>query len=253
MNLQINAGQTVPVSISGNWLYIKAASADIDIETESGERVTLSRSSVFDVGRGNALGRLLMSSAVDNALVVLSGFGKFTPPLEGQPISIAAGQTVIVESIPAMEIASGQSMAVESLPAVEIASGQSVAVESLPAVEIASGQSLAVESLPAVEIASGQSLAVESLPAVEIASGQTVAVKASGVVTSRAGEVPQSVAQNANRAQVVVKASAANAGAVQINGGFELGAGESVTLSTSAALELTGAAGDRVSVIELEG
>ena len=84
MNTQLIAGQAIPLTPDGNWLYLKSAQAEIEIYRESsGERVTLGKSSVFNVGEGKHLGRLLISSRTDNQIEIQFGFGTFTPPVEG--------------------------------------------------------------------------------------------------------------------------------------------------------------------------
>ncbi|MFG6167008.1 hypothetical protein ACGT1M_23495, partial [Vibrio parahaemolyticus] len=71
MNTQLIAGQAIPLTPDGNWLYLKAAQAEIEIYRESsGERVTLGKSAVFNVGEGKHLGRLLISSRTDNEIEI---------------------------------------------------------------------------------------------------------------------------------------------------------------------------------------
>ncbi|MBE3682348.1 hypothetical protein HJ199_23950, partial [Vibrio parahaemolyticus] len=97
MNTQLIAGQAIPLTPDGNWLYLKAAQAEIEIYRESsGERVTLGKSSVFNVGEGKHLGRLLISSRTDNEIEIQFGFGMFTPPVEGQSVVVQALPNVVI-------------------------------------------------------------------------------------------------------------------------------------------------------------
>ncbi|EQM10975.1 hypothetical protein D045_1417 [Vibrio parahaemolyticus VP-NY4] len=85
MNTQLIAGQVIPLTPDGNWLYLKAAQAEIEIYRESsGERVTLGKSAVFNVGEGKHLGRLLISSRTDNEIEIQFGFGTFMRLLRGK-------------------------------------------------------------------------------------------------------------------------------------------------------------------------
>ncbi|HHX8458906.1 TPA: hypothetical protein ACVO0F_000553 [Vibrio diabolicus] len=254
MNTQLLAGQAIPLTPDGNWLYLKAAQAEIEIYRESsGERVTLGKSSVFNVGEGKHLGRLLISSRTDNQIEIQFGFGTFTPPVEGQSVVVQALPNVVIEQMP--------SVTVEHLPAVEIAPNQQLAVSQLPAVHIAANQQLAVSALPAVELAANQKLAVTSLPSVEVSALPAVTLEAtqvvkvneqvSGDLTTEAVSVfPHNIAQNATRKAITIKAAKANSASVFIDA-FELEAGERITIESTAAMTLTGTAGDAVTFMEI--
>nr|WP_253652199.1 hypothetical protein [Vibrio sp. Y51_MX_L26] len=206
MNTQLLAGQAIPLTPDGNWLYLKAAQAEIEIYRESsGERVTLGKSSVFNVGEGKHLGRLLISSRTDNQIEIQFGFGTFTPPVEGQSVVVQALPNVVIEQQPAVEIAPNQQVAVSQLPAVHIAANQQLAVSALPAVELAANQKLAVTSLPSVE--------VSALPAVTLEAAQVVKVdeQVSGnLITEAVSVFPHNIAQNATRKAITIKAAKAN-------------------------------------------
>ncbi|ENK2308752.1 hypothetical protein AB3B00_000994 [Vibrio alginolyticus] len=246
MNTQLIAGQAIPLTPDGNWLYLKAAQAEIEIYRESsGERVTLGKSSVFNVGEGKHLGRLLISSRTDNQIEIQFGFGMFTPPVEGQSVVVQALPNVVIEQQPAVEIAPNQQLAVSQLPAVHIAANQQLAVSALPAVELAANQKLAVTSLPSVE--------VSALPAVTLEAAQVVKVdeQVSGnLITEAVSVFPHNIAQNATRKAITIKAAKANGASVFIDA-FELEAGERITIESTADMTLTGTAGDTVTTMEI--
>ncbi|HHE0447733.1 TPA: hypothetical protein ACN34V_000161 [Vibrio parahaemolyticus] len=238
MNTQLIAGQAIPLTPDGNWLYLKAAQAEIEIYRESsGERVTLGKSAVFNVGEGKHLGRLLISSRTDNEIEIQFGYGSFMPPVEGQSVVVQALPNVVIEHMP--------SVTVEHLPAVEIAPNQQLAVSALPAVELAANQKLAVTSLPSVE--------VSTLPAVTLESTQVVKVDeqvSSNLITEAVSVFPHNMAQNTTRKAITIKASKANTASVFVDA-FELDAGERITIESTAAMTLTGTAGDAVTIMEI--
>ncbi|HHF3197833.1 TPA: hypothetical protein ACPJ2B_002508 [Vibrio diabolicus] len=230
MNTQLLAGQAIPLTPDGNWLYLKAAQAEIEIYRESsGERVTLGKSSVFNVGEGKHLGRLLISSRTDNQIEIQFGFGTFTPPVEGQSVVVQALPNVVIEQQPAVEIAPNQQLAVSALPAVELAANQKLAVTSLPSVE--------VSALPAVTLEAAQVVKVD-----EQVSGN--------LITEAVSVFPHNIAQNATRKAITIKAAKANTASVFIDA-FELEAGERITIESTADMTLTGTAGDTVTTMEI--
>ncbi|MCS0415874.1 hypothetical protein [Vibrio diabolicus] len=246
MNTQLIAGQAIPLTPDGNWLYLKAAQAEIEIYRESsGERVTLGKSSVFNVGEGKHLGRLLISSRTDNQIEIQFGFGTFTPPVEGQSVVVQALPNVVIEQMP--------SVTVEHLPAVEIAPNQQLAVNQLPAVELAANQQLGVTALPPVEFKAPQPVEVQSLPAVTLEAAQVVKVNeqvSGNLITEAVSVFPHNIAQNATRKAITIKAAKANSASVFIDA-FELEAGERITIESTAAMTLTGTAGDAVTFMEI--
>ncbi|MCS0325367.1 hypothetical protein [Vibrio diabolicus] len=246
MNTQLIAGQAIPLTPDGNWLYLKAAQAEIEIYRESsGERVTLGKSSVFNVGEGKHLGRLLISSRTDNQIEIQFGFGTFTPPVEGQSVVVQALPNVVIEQQPAVEIAPNQQLAVNQLPAVELAANQQLGVTTLPPVEFKAPQPVNVQSLPSVE--------VSALPAVTLEAAQVVKVdeQVSGnLITEAVSVFPHNIAQNATRKTITIKAAKANSASVFIDA-FELEAGERITIESTADMTLTGTAGDTVTTMEI--
>ncbi|MBD6945854.1 hypothetical protein G3219_10885, partial [Vibrio parahaemolyticus] len=225
MNTQLIAGQAIPLTPDGNWLYLKAAQAEIDIYRESsGERVTLGKSSVFNVGEGKHLGRLLISSRTDNQIEIQFGFGTFTPPVEGQSVVVQALPNVVIEQQPAVEIAPNQQLAVNQLPAVELAANQQLGVTALPPVEFKAPQPVNVQSLPSVE--------VSALPAVTFEATQVVKVneQVSGNLITEAVSVSRTtLRKTATRKAITIKAAKANSASVFIDA-FELEAGERITI-----------------------
>ncbi|ENP8372000.1 hypothetical protein ACDI09_07450 [Vibrio alginolyticus] len=246
MNTQLIAGQAIPLTPDGNWLYLKAAQAEIEIYRESsGERVTLGKSSVFNVGEGKHLGRLLISSRTDNQIEIQFGFGTFTPPVEGQSVVVQALPNVVIEQQPAVEIAPNQQLAVNQLPAVELAANQQLGVTALPPVEFKAPQPVNVQSLPSVE--------VSALPAVTLEAAQVVKVNeqvSGNLITEAVSVFPHNIAQNATRKAITIKAAKANSASVFIDA-FELEAGERITIESTADMTLTGTAGDTVTTMEI--
>ncbi|HHG3304134.1 TPA: hypothetical protein ACPVYC_003477 [Vibrio parahaemolyticus] len=230
MNTQLIAGQAIPLTPDGNWLYLKAAQAEIEIYRESsGERVTLGKSSVFNVGEGKHLGRLLISSRTDNEIEIQFGYGSFMPPVEGQSVVVQALPSVVIEQLPAVEIAPNQQLGITTLPPVEFKAPQPVNVQSLPSVE------------------------VSTLPAVTLKSTQVVKVDeqvSSNLITEAVSVFPHNMAQNATRKAITIKASKANTASVFVDA-FELEAGERITIESTAAMTLTGTAGDTVTIMEI--
>lgn len=246
MNTQLIAGQAIPLTPDGNWLYLKSAQAEIEIYRESsGERVTLGKSSVFNVGEGKHLGRLLISSRTDNQIEIQFGFGTFTPPVEGQSVVVQALPSVVIEQQPAVEIAPNQQVAVNQLPAVELAANQQLGVTTLPPVEFKAPQPVNVQSLPSVE--------VSALPAVTLEATQVVKVNeqvSGNLITEAVSVFPHNIAQNATRKAITIKAAKANSASVFIDA-FELEAGERITIESTADMTLTGTAGDTVTTMEI--
>ncbi|HHC6471980.1 TPA: hypothetical protein ACN36D_000095 [Vibrio parahaemolyticus] len=246
MNTQLIAGQAIPLTPDGNWLYLKAAQAEIEIYRESsGERVTLGKSSVFNVGEGKHLGRLLISSRTDNQIEIQFGFGTFTPPVEGQSVVVQALPNVVIEQQPAVEIAPNQQLAVNQLPAVELAANQQLGVTTLPPVEFKAPQPVNVQSLPSVE--------VSALPAVTLEAAQVVKVNeqvSGNLITEAVSVFPHNIAQNATRKAITIKAAKANSASVFIDA-FELEAGERITIESTADMTLTGTVGDTVTTMEI--
>ncbi|MHC0041682.1 hypothetical protein ACGDLY_000310 [Vibrio campbellii] len=246
MNTTLIAGQPIPLTPDGNWLYLKTAQGEIDVYREvSGERVTLGQSSVFNVGEGKQLGRLLISSRMDNEIEIQFGFGTFTPPVEGQSVVIQSLPSVEINALPPMQIAENQQVAISSLPAVSIAANQQLAVSQLPELHLA--------SLPPVVLDGVPSMKISSMPAVRISAAQIVRVAeeaSSELITEAVSTFPHSIAQKDTRKAITIKAAKTNTESVFVDA-FELEAGERIEIASKAAMTLTGAAGDKVTLMEI--
>ncbi|CAE6902281.1 hypothetical protein [Vibrio sp. B1FLJ16] len=231
MNTQLIAGQSIPLTPDGNWLYLKSAQAEIDVyRQDTGERVTLAKSSVFNVGEGKSLGRLIISSRTDNAIELQAGYGSFTPPVEGQ--------SVVVQALPPVEIGENQQIAVNQLPAVEIAPDQHVAVSQLPDVNVASMPEVTIEGFKT---------------AIRISAAQIVRVAEEGsdnLVTEAVSSFPHNIPANELRKAITLKASKNNVESVFVDA-FELEAGERIEIGSKAAMTITGAAGDKLTLMEI--
>ncbi|EJP6368955.1 hypothetical protein [Vibrio cholerae] len=226
MKISLQAYQPLPVLISGQWVHLEAAEQAVILESSNGDRVTMRKNAV--IKSEQIIGRVLVHSEIDQEISLEFGYGDYTPP------QVIDGQTVVVSQ----------------LPAVEFAPDQSVAVTQLPAVKFAPDQNVAVSQLPAVELAENQSLAVTQLPAVELKPDQVIKIEVSEQLTARESVMPFSIAANAERCGITLKAKAANTADILINGVYPLSAGEALQMKTRAAIELTGAITDSVAILE---
>ncbi|EKO3864549.1 hypothetical protein JFR02_003706 [Vibrio harveyi] len=111
------------------------------------------------------------------------------------------------------------------------------------------GQKLEVTAMPKVELEDNQQVVVSKIPKMEFADNQTVRVHVGDNLIGRRGELPLPIPANANRKGVIIKAPSNNTGLVSIEG-FELAAGETVTIETTAAFELSGKAPDTAQLLE---
>ncbi|WP_029790304.1 hypothetical protein [Vibrio harveyi] len=111
------------------------------------------------------------------------------------------------------------------------------------------GQKLEVTAMPKVELEDNQQVVVSKIPKMEFADNQTVRVHVGDNLIGRRGELPLPIPANANRKGVIIKAASSNTGLVSIKG-FELEAGETVTIETTAAFELSGKAPDTAQLLE---
>ncbi|ELU8443511.1 hypothetical protein SD335_004980, partial [Vibrio parahaemolyticus] len=91
------------------------------------------------------------------------------------------------------------------------------------------------------------------LPAVTLESTQVVKVDeqvSSNLITEAVSVFPHNIAQNTTRKAITIKASKANTASVFVDA-FELEAGERITIESTAAMTLTGSAGDTVTIVEI--
>ncbi len=111
---------------------------------------------------------------------------------------------------------------------------------------------IAISEQPPVEFAPGQQVTVEAQPAMEIAPGQQVAVsnleRVSNAFGSAEVDCPHTFVSNAARKKLMLKASVFNVNPVKV-GAYELHAGESLTLETTAEVTVTGS--DKIQYIEV--
>ncbi|HFQ5128114.1 hypothetical protein [Vibrio vulnificus] len=238
MELELIAGQRLPVTLDSEWLYVESAAGKITVFIEStGEEITLIPRSLYKY-TGRRFGRIFLSG--EGALSFLHGVGDFTPPIEGQQVQVS--------TMPSIELAPGQQVAVSELPPVK--------VQTLPPVTLDANQELAARilSLPAVMLDSNSRITVDIGSAIRISAAQILRVSEEAgerFTTSLVSTFPHTVAANANRKHILLKASKSNAAPVLV-GAYELDAGESLTLACKADITLTGTAGDKVSLLELE-
>ncbi|HFQ5294027.1 hypothetical protein [Vibrio vulnificus] len=238
MELELIAGQRLPVTLDSEWLYVESAAGKITVFIEStGEEITLTPRSLYKY-TGRRFGRIFLSG--EGALSFLHGVGDFTPPIEGQQVQVS--------TMPSIELAPGQQVAVSELPPVK--------VQTLPPVTLDANQELAARilSLPAVTLDSNSRITVDIGSAIRISAAQILRVSEEAgerFTTSLVSTFPHTVAANANRKHILLKASKSNAAPVLV-GAYELDAGESLTLASKADITMTGTAGDKVSLLELE-
>ncbi len=109
--------------------------------------------------------------------------------------------------------------------------GQKLEIKAMPQIEFVPGQSMKVSELPEVRLEPHQSMRLEP--------NQSVRVQVNNELIGRSGELPMPVPANANRRGVIIKAPASNVGLISLKG-FELVAGESVTIETTAGFTLSG-------------
>ncbi|MCJ0818292.1 hypothetical protein [Vibrio vulnificus] len=102
MELELIAGQRLPVTLDSEWLYVESAAGKITVFIEStGEEITLIPRSLYKY-TGRRFGRIFLSG--EGALSFLHGVGDFTPPIEGQQVQVS--------TMPSIELAPGQQLAV---------------------------------------------------------------------------------------------------------------------------------------------
>lgn len=88
MIINVVAGQEFPLSLEGQYLYLRAARGDVDFYRDaSGERFTLNRTAVYRV-KGGELGRLIVTPRFTGEIEVLTGWGEFNPPSDDSNLTI---------------------------------------------------------------------------------------------------------------------------------------------------------------------
>ena len=240
MQLDFQSGMTIPVTLASEWVFVEAATNKIEIQIEAtGERIKLGQQALFKSTTG-LLGRCLITAS--GVVELEHGIGEFTPSIEGQ--------SLVVSSIPPMEIAAGQQVIVSQLPAINVAPGQQIAVNALPNIVLADGQQVGVVNMPDMTIAEKQYVRIESMPVMKVAANQQIGIKRSAVLaTSEVSVFPHDIASNSDRQKLIIKAPATNTAAVMI-GAYGLDAGEKLEIESTAAIAITGSAGDTLHIME---
>lgn len=227
MILDFGQGQTIPVTLDAEWLYIVSAETKITLQIErTGEVLSLFNRSLYKY-TGSRLGRILLTTT--GKVELESGVGEHQPPIDGQSVNV------------------------DQLPAVELAPDQNVNVQALPDVQLAAGQQIQaiIDALPEIALAEGQKLSISSMPVMRMASNQVIGIQASNLLTSQKVALPVDVPRNNDRRSIIIKADAANTGAVVVNAGYELDAGEKIELTSREAFSLSGADTDFIHLIEV--
>ncbi|MDN3697781.1 hypothetical protein QWY97_10530 [Vibrio cortegadensis] len=218
MELNLIEGQKIPVTLDSEWLFVELSTGKIQIEIEStGAVFTLTQKSLYK-NTGSRFGRIFITGV--GRLVFEHGVGDFTPPMEGQQLEVSV--------MPAMVIAENQHL--------------TASIDSLPAVEIAAGQTVSLETLPPVEIAPDQ--------VIKVSQRTPVVLKRSKSINAQDSALPVELPFDSSRFKVTIKAATANTGDVLINNAYPLSAGERIDIESSALIALTGAATDRVFILE---
>ena len=227
MELTLIEGQRIPVTLDSEWIFIEQAEGKISVEIEAtGEVFTLPAKSLYKY-TGARFGRIFISGM--GRLVFEHGVGTFTPPIEGQAVTVS------------------------TMPAVQLAANQQIKalIEALPLIGLQPDQRIHVDSLPELILAAGQRVAIESMPVMRMASNQVIGFQASNLLASQKQVMPFSLPRNNDRRNLVLSAPKSNVGVIVVNGGYELEAGEKLELATREAVTFTGDATDHISIIEV--
>ncbi|PJC85705.1 hypothetical protein CSW98_14100 [Vibrio sp. HA2012] len=223
----------------GTFLYVEEAPGTVRLRSDAGQYELVKGAQILN---GNLTGLITVENTGEAGQVSLKvGNGEYRPPQR---------ETLAISAQPPMQIAPDQGVSIDSLPPVDIAFGQSVAISSQPPVQIAPEQSVTVDSLPSLVLSAGQKIGLDA--PVQIAAGQQIAIsnleRVSSAFQSAQVALPHTFASNAARKKLILKAPATNVNPVLI-GAYELGAGEHITLETTAEVTVTGS--DAVQYIEV--
>ncbi|NAW64517.1 hypothetical protein [Photobacterium halotolerans] len=216
--------------ISGNFLHVEKAPGPVLIMTEAGRYVLYPGAGVqSDTLNGNV--QVENMSDADGQVTLVSGFGRYFPPTDGQEVKVT--------QMPDVKLASGQAVVVSELPAVTFAPGQQVGVAQLPAVALAADQQVNVGQLPAVTLAPEQTVITQPVRPTSVAASVLT-------IATGAAELPA----NPARVRVTVRASAANTQDILIEGGFAIAPGEREELFVTGAVSFAGLDGETLDVLE---
>jgi hypothetical protein len=175
--------------------------------------------------------------------------------VSGQPtIQIAANQVIGVSGQPTVSLAPGQSVGISGQPTVALVAGQSVSLVAGTAVGISGQPTVSIGNQPTVALAPNQIVGVSGQPTVTLAPNQIVGVSGTPTVrispASSFGYGSVTLSTTASGTQlpaatasfgVTVRAVPANSASVYLGSdmavasgtGFELQAGEAVTLEVA--------------------
>lgn len=220
----------------GEFVYLRAANAPIDVQVNNQTPITLD---VRDQIQTAAIDSLIVINRSNDAnpITLEVGHGRFVSSGDGRSIAINNFPTLMhVEQVGPVRIdnwPNQQAVSVTNWP-----SSQNVSIanwKSVQAVKQSGDWTATIANLPDV-----QKVSVQNQPAAPSAMNSEVITIASGAGT---------VAKNTKRSKVILKAGTSNKADISIDK-FPLSAGDMITLSTTAALALTGTDGDQLFYIE---
>lgn len=224
----------VELHAQGQFIYLAAASANIEIPVNDRPGVQLSQ---YDQIRTAEISRLIVRNLSNqpNQIALEVGYGQFVPANDGHQVTIGNWPALMkVEQTAPVEVSNWpQSMAIDNWP-----DSYRVTInnwKSVQAVKQSGGWKTEITNFPDV-----QKVEISNQPTRPDAMNSDVITIASG-----AG----SIAANDKRIKLIIKADASNGAAVSI-GSYPLDKGEVIKLSNTGAIALTGTDGDKVYFIE---
>lgn len=224
----------VELHAQGQFIYLAAASANIEIQVNDRPGVQLSQ---YDQIRTAEISRLIVRNLSNqpNQIALEVGYGQFVPANDGHQVTIGNWPALMkVEQTAPVEVSNWpQSMAIDNWP-----DSYRVTInnwKSVQAVKQSGGWKTEITNFPDV-----QKVEISNQPTRPDAMNSDVITIASG-----AG----SIAANDKRIKLIIKANASNGAAVSI-GSYPLDKGEVIKLSNTGAIALTGTDGDKVYFIE---
>ena len=264
IQLGINEERSIPVQ--GQFLFLRRADGQVAVTVERNDGMISSypmgaREQIEFPGGMKSL-KIRNISGVQNDVVIMTGWGRFVPFNDGTVVTIA-GQveplSVEFENPPAVTINGGVST--EITDPVEVFSNPlsplSVQFEATPAVAVAG--TVSAEITDPVEVFSNPlsplSVQFEAPQAVTVGGTVSTAPQVPGGSLAGVSVQPDTtghtVAANAARKALILKARAANTDPVTYSG-IDLDPGERVEIVTTAAVELIAAnAADAVQILEV--
>lgn len=224
----------VELHAQGQFIYLAAASANVEIQVNDRPGVQLSQ---YDQIRTAEIARLIVRNLSNqpNQIALEVGYGQFVPANDGHQVTIGNWPALMkVEQSAPVEVSNWpQSMNIDNWP-----DSYRVTInnwKSVQAVKQSGGWKTEITNFPDV-----QKVEISNQPTRPDAMNSDVITIASG-----AG----SIAANDKRIKLIIKADASNGAAVSI-GNYPLDKGEVIKLSNTGAIDLTGTDGDKVYFIE---